>query len=171
MPKTKQQKQEILKNLGESVGKQISLVFVGYKGMKVKDLSSLRSQLKTTGAKLQVIKKTLFEKALKEKGIELKLKALGDQIAAVFSFEDAFAPLKTLFQFAKTNEHLKVLAGFVESKLQNAETLKAIAMLPSRDELRGQLVRTIAGPMSGFMNVLQGNMKGLVRVLAQAKTS
>ena len=166
MPKTKAQKATTLKGLGEHVEKQHSIVFVNYKGIKVKELLLLRKQLKGLGAKLQVAKKTLLKRALKEKGIEMDLKSMDGQIAAIFAFEDAFSPVKSVATFARTAESLKILGGYIENQVRDASTMREIASLPPKEELLGRLVRSIASPMSGFLNVMQGNIKGLVVALS-----
>lgn len=165
MPKTKAQKAATLKGLGEHVEKQHSILFVDYKGIKVKELLLLRKQLKELGAKLQVAKKTLLKKALHEKGIDVDLKGMEGQVAAVFAFEDAFSPVKSVAAFAKTAENLKILGGYIENQVRGADTMKEIALLPSKEELLGRLVGSIASPMSGFLNVMQGNIKGLIITL------
>src|SRR3990167_8915284 len=171
MPKTKAQKAETLKDLGEHVEKQHSILFVDYKGLKVKELLLLRKQLKDLGAKLQVAKKTLLKKALQEKGIDMDLKGMEGQVAAIFAFQDAFSPIKSVAAFARKAENIKILGGYIENQVRDANTMKEIASLPSKEELLGRLVGSIASPISGFLNVMQGNIKGLIRVLAQAKTT
>lgn len=166
MPKTKQQKQEILTQLAQNVEKQNAMVFVDFKGLKVKEIAGLRKQLKQAGSKLTVAKKTLLSKALKERGIEADVKGMEGEIAAIFAFEDPIAPIKIANTFAKSSENLKIVGGYFENELQNTQTMIAIANLPSRKELLTKFVGTIAVPISGFMNVLQGNIKGLIYVLA-----
>lgn len=172
MPKTRAQKQTILNQLAENLAKQQAMVFVDYKGLKVSDMLNLRKQLKDAGSKLMVVKKTLLSKILKEKGIGIDLKTMEGQIGAIFAFEDAILPMKIAYTFGKTNQHLKILGGYFENEIQNAVSIMAIANLPGRKELLAKLVGTLAAPMSGFANVLKGNIKGLVYVLAQrAKTN
>lgn len=165
MPKTKSQKQTIVRNIADTIEKQKAMVFVDYKGMGVAELAALRFQLKHVQGKLVVMKKTLFQKALKEKGIALSVKNLAGQIAAVFALEDPVAPIKSASVFAKTHDKLKILGGYFENAEHNKEAIAAIASLPSRQELLGKLVGTIASPVSGFVNALHGNIKGLVMVL------
>lgn len=167
MPKTKQQKQEILTQLAENIEKQNAMVFVDFKGLKVKQIGELRKQLKQAGSKLTVAKKTLLSKALKEKGIEADVKGMAGEIAAIFAFEDPIAPIKIASTFAKSSENLRIAGGYFENELQNAQTMIVIGNLPSRKELLAKFVGTIAAPVSGFMNVLQGNIKGLIYILAQ----
>ena len=169
MPKSKQQKQEILESLKENLDKQQAMVFVDYKGLKVADMSNLRKQLKQVGSRLVVAKKTLLSKVLKEKGIEADLKGMQGQIAAIFAFEDPVVPMKTTHTFGKTNENLKILGGYFENEIQSANQITVIANLPTREQLLGQLVGTLAAPISGFATVLQGNIKGLVVALSAMK--
>lgn len=171
MPKTKTKKQIIIQELINALKKQNSMVFVGYKGIKVKEFSSLREQLKDIGAKLQVIKKTLFQKALQEIGINLNIREIGNEIAAVFAFKDALSPLKLLFQFAKTNENLKILGGYFEKQIQSVDILKELALIPSKEELFGRITLVLSAPLSGFVNVLEGNVKGLLYILTSVSKS
>jgi len=83
-----------------------------------------------------------------------------------FGYQDEVAPAKILNDFAKNNEHLKILGGILENKFIDKMSVISLAKLPSKQELLGQLVGTIAAPMSGMLNVLQGNLRGLVRVLS-----
>ncbi|MDA1337598.1 MAG: 50S ribosomal protein L10 [bacterium] len=168
--KTKSQKQSILQQITENLQKQQSILFVDYKGIKVKDLSLLRAQLKEVGAKFEVAKKTLFAKVFKEKGIDIDFKNMEGQIAAVYSFEDPVAGAKTAYTFAKKNEHIKLLAGYMESQLLTKEQVMELAQLPSREQLLARLVGTLAAPMQGLVTVLTGNLKGLITVLSKAKT-
>ncbi|MDP2734613.1 MAG: 50S ribosomal protein L10 [bacterium] len=166
MPKTKTQKQSALRGISESLEKQQSLMFVNYKGIKVQDLSRLRSQLKEAGAKLEVAKKTLLSRALQEKGIAADLKSMDGQIAVIYSFEDPMAGVRTAHAFARGQESLKLLGGYMESRLLSESEVKELALLPSKEQLLGIFVSTLAAPVRGFLTVLEGNMKGLVVALS-----
>ena len=155
MPKTKEQKQEILTQLAAEVDKQHAIIFVDFKGLKVKEIAELRKQLKQTGSKLVVAKKTLLSKALKEKGIEADMKGMEGQIGAIFAFEDSIIPIKIANTFTKSSENLKIVGGYFENEMQSAQTIISIANLPSREELLAKFVGTIAAPMAGLANVLQ----------------
>ncbi|MDP1538797.1 MAG: 50S ribosomal protein L10, partial [bacterium] len=76
----------------------------------------------------------------------------------------------TVYQFGLANEKLKILGGFLEGKFKEAEEIIALAQLPTKEGLLAKLVGSIASPISGLINVLQGNIKGLITVLAKAKT-
>jgi len=143
---------------------------IGITGLKVKDISDLRKKLKTEEGNLKVVKKTLIEKAFKENNLEFDKNKYKEEIALVLGFKDEILPAKTVYQFGLANEKLKILGGFLEGKFKEAEEIIALAQLPTKEGLLAKLVGSIASPISGLINVLQGNIKGLITVLARAKT-
>lgn len=165
MPKTKDQKKNVIDSLKQDMETQKSMVFIDFTGLKVKDMAELRSQLKEQGAKLTVAKKTLLETAAKDSKIDIDFKGMEGQIGAVFANEDEITPVKTLFAAVKSVEGLKVVGGYFENQEQGADYMKALSLIPSRQELLGNLVGTISNPMSGFVRVLNGNIKGLLIAL------
>ena len=170
MAQTKQQKQEVLEELEKKIEKQKTIIFFDFTGLKVKDFSNLRKTIKAVGDELKVVKKTLMEIAFKKAKIEVDPKKMPGEIALVFGYKDGMGPAKTIYQFSKENEHLKILGGFFEDKFRTAEDIIVLAQLPSREELLAKLLGTISAPVSNFIRVLQGNIKGLITVLAKAKT-
>jgi len=164
MAVTKEKKQTIVEGLTENVKNQRSLVFVSIDKMKVKDLTTLRKRIREAGGKLQVAKKTLIKLVLKKEGLDVPENLQGE-VALVFGLKDEASAAKSTYEFSKKNENLKILAGIFEGGLLSKENVIAIAQLPSKQELLGKLVGSIASPMSGMLNVLQGNLRGLVVVL------
>lgn len=164
---TKEQKKKILKNLKEDINKQKSMVFVSVKGLKAVELLELRNKLKESDCKLTVAKKTLMNIALKD--LDIDVSELDGQVALVFGFKDEVLPAKTTYEFSKKNENLKILAGFFEDKFREMNEIIALAKIPSRKELLAKVVGSISAPISGFANVLHGNLRGLVYVLKQIK--
>jgi large subunit ribosomal protein L10 len=172
MALTKVQKQKIIEELKEKIDRQKLIIFFDFTGLKVKDLSNLRKKLKKENAELKVAKKTLMAIAFKKlnESIAKNIKKLGGEIALVFGYQDIISPAKTLWQLSKDFPNLKILAGFVENEFKTADEIITLAQLPTREELLAKLVGSIASPISGFVNVLQGNIKGLINVLAKVKT-
>ena len=170
MALTKAQKQNIIDDLKEKIDHQKSIVFVDLKGLKVKDLFVLRTKIKEVEGQLKVAKKTLIKLVLEKAGLKLE-KDLKGEIALVCAFKDSLSPLKKTYQFSQTNENLKILSGFFDGKFIDQEEIMTLAQLPSREELLARLVGSISNPISGLVNVLQGNLRGLVYVLSQIKTS
>ncbi len=162
---TKNQKKELVKDLAEKIKTAKSIVFADFKGIKVKDLTLLKKELRKEKVDFRVVKKTFINIAFKETGIEMDAKKMDGQVAISIAKEDEIAPAKILSKFAKNNENLKIISGILESKILSKEEIKALASLPSKDELLAKLVGTINAPVSGFVNVLAGNMRGLVQAL------
>ena len=169
MPLTKEQKKKILENLKEKLDKQKALIFVDFTGLKVKDLSSLRKELKKAFGELKVAKKTLLSLSLKEKGLKIEKEKLKGEIAMIFGYQDVISPSKMVYQFSKTNPNIKILGGFLENQFKEAEDIIMLAQLPSREVLISRLVGNIASPISGFINALQYNLKGLMYLLTKIK--
>lgn len=162
---TKVQKDVIVKDLVEKLKNSKAVVFSDYKGLNVKDMTTLRRDLRAEGVDLKVLKKTLMQIALKDAGIELDVKKLEGQIAIAVSSRDEVAAAKIIAKLAKVNENLKIAGGILGTKELSAEEVNALAKLPSKEELLAKLVGTLNAPVSGFVNVLAGNMRGLVTVL------
>lgn len=145
------------------------MVFADFSGLKVKDLSVLRKKMKEQNCEFKVAKKTLISLILKEKKIDLDSKKLQGEIALNFGYKDEILPFKILYDFSKKNEHLKILGGFIGQEFYEKERALELAQLPAEEELLAKLVGSISSPLSGLINVLQGNLKGLVYILKQAK--
>lgn len=165
MAKTRMQKEEQLEKLDQSLQKMKSAVIVNYKGLKVKETEELRQSLRKSDADFHVTKGSLIRLALKNQGIKIKDTIFDQPFAISFAYGDETAPAREVNNFAKKNDILTVLGGILENQFIDAAAVKRLAVLPSREQLYGQIVGTIAAPLSGMVNVLAGNIRGLVNVL------
>ena len=172
MAKTKEQKKKIIEDLEEKINRQKTMILVDFTGLKVKDFFDLRKRLKSANSQMKVIKKTLLNLVLKDFNSDFsqKLETFKNQIAIVFGFGDEISPAKILHQFSLENPNLKILAGYFDKKFREKEEMITLAQLPSKEELLAKLVGSISAPISNFVNVLEINIKGLINVLAKAKT-
>lgn len=169
MPLSKDQKGEVLAHLEKQMGCMKGMVLLDYKGVTANDIKLLRVNAQKEGVEYKVCKKTLLAKALQKANIDLDPKKLEGQIAYAMSCDDEIISAKTVTNFAKTNKAIRILAGVLEGNVLSAEAVQNLAKLPGKQELRGQLAGTLNAPISGFVNVLAGNLKGLVRVLGAIK--
>jgi large subunit ribosomal protein L10 len=172
MALTRAQKKKVIEDLKEKIERQKAIIFIDFAGLKVRDLSDLRRRLKATDCQLKVAKKTLMAIAFKLTKLDFKPKKLQGEVALVFGYKEPLAPAKIVYQFTKINPNLKILGGFIEnqkSKFLNPEEIIELAKLPTREELLTRLVGSISAPISNFINILEGNIKGLINVLAKAK--
>ena len=171
MAKTKEQKQEILNNLTDKVSKAKSIFFTKFNGLGVKANEELRNKLKEENSEYYVAKKTLLDLALTKNKIDkIKAKDLEGNVAVVFGFEDEVAPAKIVDDFKKDqDEKIEFISGILENKILNKEEVEALAKLPSKQELYARIVGSINAPVSGIVNVLAGNLRGLANVLTAIK--
>ncbi len=169
MPQTKAQKQKVLEDLREKIAEQKAIIFVGFTGLKVKDMSELKKRLRKIDAKLKVAKKTLANIVFKEKKMNFEKEKLKEEVAFIFGFKDEISPAKIAYQFSKENPSLKILGGFIENKLKTADEIITLAQLPTKEELLAKLVRSIQAPISNFVYALNYNIKGLVYLLSAIK--
>lgn len=141
-----------------------------YRGMTMTALSELRDKLGEKGTYM-VVKNTIFAKAVAESGMgTVDPESFKGPSAALFSYEDEVGPLKLLVDFAKKNNDLpNVKAGVLEGQFLNEAKVQALAKLPGKDQLRGQVVGALAAPLTGLVSVLNGNIRNLVYVLGQVQ--
>lgn len=166
MPKTKSEKQAVVKEIAENLKKSKMVVLSDFKGLKVKEITSLRRELSQNNSVCQVVKKTIMNLAFKEASFDYDANQLqGNIIGLSFDFDENLAPAKIITKFNKTHEALVILGGFLENTFVDAKQIKILASLPSREELLAKLVGSIQAPLSGFVSVLVGNLRGLARVL------
>jgi len=127
-------------------------------------MTALRKELRGQGIDLKVIKKTLINIALKDAGVNMNVKEMEGQIALAISQEDEVMAAKIVAKAAKANENLKIVGGILGKDALSKEEIIALSKLPSKEELLAKFVGTINAPVSGFVNVLAGNLRGLVNV-------
>jgi len=171
MAKSKEQKKEMLKNIEENIKQAKSVIFASFKGLGVTENNDLRSQLKKENSEFLVTKKTLLNLAMKNNKVkDFDAKKLEGQIATIFGYEDEVAPAKIVNEFMEKNEEKIVfLGGILDSKMMNAEEVEQLAKLPSKEELYAKIVGSLNAPVSGFVNVLSGNIRSIVNVLNNIK--
>ena len=167
MPKTKEYKAKVVDTLTEHLQQSKSAVLVGYKGLKVTETEELRNKLREKNIHFHVTKNTLFKIALSKTGIKVAPELLDKPMAIAFAMEDEVAPAKEIDLFAKQHEAIEILGGILENEFIDERAIKQLASLPSKEELYAKVVGSIASPLSGMVNVLAGNIRGLVNVLGQ----
>lgn len=166
---TKKQKQQIVEDLTKKISKTKSVVLVEFTGTNTAQIGEVRRELKKNDAELKVAKKTLVNLALEKNNFKIDLDQFKTQVAVALGYGDEVSAIKVLDKISKKTKTLKMLAGLVGKDYFDQKSILALAKVPSRDELLAKLVGTISTPISGFANVLQGNIRGLVQVLGQIK--
>ncbi len=141
------------------------LVLADFRGIKVAQDTKLRRKMREAGVEYSVIKNNMASIAAKEAGIEGLDNYLKGPLAMVSSKNDPVAPAKLISEFIKDNRIMEIKGGLVEGKVIDADAVKALANLPSREVLIARLLGSMQSPITGFVNVLQGNIRNLVYAL------
>ncbi|MBD3248352.1 50S ribosomal protein L10 [Candidatus Falkowbacteria bacterium] len=169
MPKTKQQKKEIVDSLKDKLSRSKSVIFTKFEGLGVAENESLRKDLRDSSSEYCVAKKTLMDIAFKDfEG--LSPKDFEGKVAAIFGYEDEVAPAKVVSDFKKElsdeeKDKIVFVGGLLENKFISKEEVDNLSKLPSREELYAKVVGSLNSPISGFVNALAGNLRNLVYVL------
>ena len=165
MAKTKQQKEQTLSVLIDSLKNAKATVFTNFQGLKVSESEELRDICRKQNITYVASKKTLLKKALEKAGYEIDAGSFQGGVATVFGMEDEVAPAQIIAAFAKKHNVVRIFGGILEGKFIEASKVEMLSRLPSKQQLLGQLVGTLNAPISGLVNVLAGNLRGLVNVL------
>jgi large subunit ribosomal protein L10 len=174
MALSKEQKSAVVSEVKDLLNSSKLTVVASYKGLTVKQLQELRKSAKTTDTVVKVVKNRLVKQSINEvehlKNVDTS--ALNQQLLYAFNSVDEVAPAQSLNTFAKKNPSLEFVGAITnDGNFIDAKDVKALANLPSKDQLRGQLVGTIAAPLTSFVRVIQGGQRGVLYALkARAET-
>lgn len=159
------QKEQLVAQLKDSFTNSGLIVVTQQSGLTVAEVSELRRSALKSGASYKVAKNRLAKIALEGTKFEA-LAPLFKGPTAVASSEDPIAAAKVCVEFAKENEKLTVLGGVMGDQLLDADGIKALASLPSLDELRGKLIGVLQAPATKLAGVTQAPAGQLARVFA-----
>ena len=163
------EKAAVVKELTDKFTSAKSLVITDYLGLNVAEMTELRSKLREAGVEFKVVKNTLATIAANDVEMDEMTKYFSGPTAIAFGEEDAVSPAKILVEYAKDHEVLEVKAGLLNGEIIAKEKVEALAEIPSREELLAKAFASMKAPLTGLVNVLQGNIRGLVQVLNQIK--
>lgn len=171
MAVTKEKKSVQLKELNDLFGKAKAVYFGNFRGLTVKKTVDLRKKLHKANVDYVVAKKSLYKIAIKNNNLpEVSDEILEGPVGVAFGYDDVVAPVKILHDFAKDAEtKFEILGGIVEGRVMTKAEAKALAMLPSREELLAKLVGSMKSPISGFHGVLSGVLRKFVYALNAVK--
>ena len=169
-----EKKKAIVAEIKEQLTSAKGAVLTSYKGLNVATDTELRRELRKAGVTYRVIKNTMTRIAAKEAGLDGIIEHLEGTTALAFSKEDAVAPAKVICDFMKKNKLedpgiLTIKVGLVEGKVISDKEVKALANLPSREELIAKLLGSMNAPIANTVGVLSGVIRNAVYVLNAIK--
>lgn len=162
---SKDKKQALVAELSELLATAKGSAFAAYRGMSVADLQDLRKAARAAGVTILVVKNRLVRVALENNGTykDADTSALVGQLLYAFSTDDEVTPAKVLDEFAKTHPTLELAGGFsAEGLAISAADIKALAGLPSKQQLIAEVVAQLLSPVHDVTNALSGNLHALL---------
>jgi large subunit ribosomal protein L10 len=164
----RKEKAVVIEDVTTQVATAQSIVVAEYRGLDVASVTVLRKNARATGVYLRVLKNSLARKAIVGTPFEaLSTKLVGPLIYAISA--DPVAAAKVLSEFAKTNEKLAIKAGALPNSVLDVNGVKALATMPSRDELLSKLLGTMQAPIAQFVRTLNEVPTKFVRGLAAVR--
>ncbi|MGD8292353.1 MAG: 50S ribosomal protein L10 [Desulfobacterales bacterium] len=160
-----EEKQKITEDLHERFSKSAIVVVTDYKGLDVSSINALRRKLRAEDIEFQVVKNTLLIRAAKDTDVALIQDFFKGPSAVALSYDDPVAPAKILTQFAKDNQKLEIKGGVLKDKLLDADAIKALAKLPSREVLLGQLLSVLNQVPTSFVRIMAEIPRSMLNVL------
>jgi len=165
MALTKVKKDEVVAEMAELLANSKMTVVAQYQGTTVKAIQALRRDAKANGTKVSVVKNRLVIKAIEstESIKDVDTTALKGQLLYAFNSTDEVAPASALATFAKTNPSIQFVGAITaEGKFISSDEVKALAALPSKNDLIAQVVATLLSPVHDVTNALSGNLHALL---------
>ena len=149
----KEQKKNYISEMETQFQNNESILVTHYQGLTMSQLDELRAQMREHGIKFKITKNRITKLAL-EKTKSKDLSKLFVGATAVAFSDDAIISARILSKFAKDNENLKLLGGFMDEEVLDQAGLQNVANLPTLDEARAKLVGILATPASKFVSIL-----------------
>lgn len=161
----------IVDDLKEKFQKAQTMVFYDYIGLKVSEVSALRNQFRAAGIEYKVIKNTMLKRAADSIGLQGLDQYLNGTTAVAFSYTDPVAPAKILVDFIKQVKRTEIKCGILMGSVIDAEGVKQLAALPSKEEMLSRMLGSLNAPVTGFVMVLSGVLRKLVYAINAIKES
>ena len=163
-------REKIVEELKQGIRSTEGCFFINFSKVGAFPFNELRNNLRESGARVFVAKNSLFERALKELGwSDFDSLVEAETGVVIVNDEDVVKACKVLVDFAKESESLQLKGGVIKAKRISSKELSAIAKLPSREILIGQVVSSFAVPLSGFLNTLNQIILKFVWVIEEIK--
>jgi large subunit ribosomal protein L10 len=161
----KQQKSTVVQELTDSFGRASIALVSEYRGMTAAESTEMRRRLRAVRGEMRVAKNTLVRRAIKGTAYEALDSKLGGQIGLILSYEDPVQLAKTFTSFGPLGDKLKLRAAVLDGKPLTAEEVQALAKLPSREVIFGQLLGLLNAPATHLVRLLNEPGSSLARVI------
>ena len=161
-------KKKVVKDLQDKFGEARAAFIADYRGITANDMAEFRRSLRDNSNEFKVVRNTLAKRALDGTPAEPLTEHFVGTTAIVFSYSDAVSAAKTLTDFSK-EKPFKLKGALLGEKVLSLDEVKALADLPSREELLAKMVGSMNSPLTGLVGVLSGVPRKLVYALNAVK--
>ncbi len=165
MSKSRTQKEELLKKYKDLIESKSGYLLVNSDKLDTPTVTGLKIQLKDVDANFTVLKNSIFKVALQETEQPLQTQEFDGPTALITFESDPTTPAKLVKKIQKEKELLEPRSGVFEGEFLSAERVMQLAEIPSKEVLLSRLVGSMNAPLTGFMNAVTGNVRGLTVVL------
>lgn len=162
---TKEKKQQMMADYVDRMSNSQALILTDYRGLTVADLTELRRKLRENNGTFQIVKNTLFKRALDQAGIPIPTEQIEGTIAVGYCLEEVPPVAKTLTDFAMESQVLQIRGAVLGTGFLDAAAVQDLADLPPREILLAQLLGSVQGPMSSLASTITAPLRELVQVL------
>jgi large subunit ribosomal protein L10 len=165
----KQSKEALVEEFAQKLKEAKAAFLADYRGLDVEQANDLRNKLREVGVEYRVVKNTLLRLAAKDTDAACFEDFFNGPTAIALVNDDPVAPAKALVEFAKKNDVFELKAGMLDGKLLDANAIKALSDLPSREQLLAKMLGSMSAPATNFVGVLAAVPRSFVQVLAAIK--
>jgi large subunit ribosomal protein L10 len=151
--------------LTEKLTKATSAIVTDYRGLTVKQLEELRARLRNDGIEYHVVKNTLARRAAEQAGVGEFSSVLTGPVGLALGYGDLSTPARILNEYFRVNRRLPIVAGMVEKRVLDADAVRAVADLPSREVLLSQLAGTLQSPLTTLAGALNSILSNFAATL------
>jgi large subunit ribosomal protein L10 len=162
---SEERKKELIANYRQWLEKSQAVIVTEYIGLSMKDMDNLRSRVREAGGEFHVVKNTLGKLAFEEAGLSVPEGLFVESTAVGFAFSDPPTLAKTMINFSKTSEFIKVKGGFLDSKPLTPVEIQALAELPPLPTMRSMLLGTFLAPASQLARTIAEPARQLAAVV------
>lgn len=166
------EKQLLLDEIKDKIDQSTAMVLTKYQRLNPNLAADFRVRIGNSGGTFEVVRKRILIKAAEAAGIQIDKAMLDGHVAVVFALEDPIELTKALYQFAKENEDVfHVLGGRFEGSLCSAKDVEMISTLPSKDEMRAQLLGLLEAPLSQTLSCMEALLTSVMHCLENKSQS
>ncbi len=166
---TKAFKNDKVASIKDKIDRAQVAIVTNFNGLTVEEITKVRRALQKEDGDYMVTKNTLAKIAIKDTPYEVLADVLSGPVAIAFGFKDQVMPAKALSKFIKESKKGEIIAAALDGKLLNASEAKALADLPSKEEIYAKMLGSINSPASGLVYSVNGVMAALTRAVAAVR--